>query len=85
MKSLLILRHAKSSRKDETLSDHDRPLNRRGKRDAPRLGRLVLEEGLVPDLIVSSTANRARLTVLNCASVLAMFLRIGRRFPCRLA
>ncbi len=41
MKSLLILRHAKSSWKHPELTDHDRPLNKRGKRDAPRMGRNI--------------------------------------------
>lgn len=59
MKTLLVLRHAKSSWADNTLSDHDRPLKGRGKRDAPRMGRLIREEGLVPDLIISSSARRA--------------------------
>lgn len=63
MKTLLILRHAKSSWKDLDLADHDRPLNKRGKRDAPRMGRLLQDEGLLPDLILSSTAKRARKTV----------------------
>jgi phosphohistidine phosphatase len=62
MKSLLILRHAKSSWKDPNLADHDRPLNKRGKRDAPRMGRLMRLEGLEPDLILCSTAKRARQT-----------------------
>lgn len=62
MKILLILRHAKSSWKDLTLSDHDRPLNKRGKRDAPRMGELIYEQDLVPDLMLSSTAKRARMT-----------------------
>ncbi len=62
MKTLLILRHAKSSWNDPTLSDHDRPLNKRGKRDAPNMGRLIRTEGLVPGLILSSTAKRARRT-----------------------
>jgi phosphohistidine phosphatase len=62
MKSILVLRHAKSSRKDPDLTDHDRPLNKRGKRDAPRMGRLLKKENLVPDIIISSTAMRARAT-----------------------
>ena len=62
MKVLLILRHGKSSWKHPGLADHDRPLNKRGLRDAPRMGRLLREEDLVPDRIVSSTAVRARET-----------------------
>jgi len=49
------------------LSDHDRPLNPRGKRDAPRMGLLLKEENLVPDLILSSTATRARKTAEKIA------------------
>ena len=62
MKTLLVLRHAKSSRDDRTLDDHERPLNERGQRDAPRMGALLREYGLVPDLILSSDALRARQT-----------------------
>ena len=62
MKTLLILRHAKSSWKDASLADHDRPLNKRGKRDAPRIGKLLQEQDLVPERIISSTAKRARNT-----------------------
>jgi len=61
MKTLLILRHAKSSWKHPELSDHDRPLNKRGKRDAPIIGKLLRKKGLVPDVIFSSTAVRANL------------------------
>lgn len=64
MKTLLLLRHAKSSRKFPDLSDHDRPLNHRGKRDAPRMGRLLKEKDLVPDLVISSTAIRAKDTAI---------------------
>ena len=67
MKTLLILRHAKSNWKDAGLLDHDRPLNKRGKRDTPRVGRLILQQGLVPDLIMSSTAKRARSTAKRVA------------------
>jgi phosphohistidine phosphatase len=61
-RTLLLLRHAKSSWKEPGLVDHDRPLKKRGRRDAPRIGRLLREEGLVPELIISSTARRARET-----------------------
>jgi phosphohistidine phosphatase len=62
MKTLLILRHAKSSWNNLALADIDRPLNKRGKRDAPRIGQLLREEELVPDLIISSPAARAKKT-----------------------
>ena len=62
MKTLLILRHAKSSWDHPGLRDHDRPLNPRGRRDAPRMGRFLVERDLVPERIVSSTAVRARTT-----------------------
>lgn len=62
MKTLLILRHAKSSWDNAHLADHERPLNERGERDAPRMGRLLHANGLVPDLIVSSSAERALAT-----------------------
>ncbi len=67
MKELLILRHAKSSWKDAGSSDHDRTLNKRGKEAAPRMGTLLADEDLVPDLIVSSTAKRARSTAKRVA------------------
>lgn len=44
------------------MGDHDRPLNKRGKKDAPRMGQLLKHEELTPDLIISSTANRAMTT-----------------------
>ena len=59
---LLILRHAKSSWKQPGLADHDRPLNKRGKRDAPRIGRLLRELEETPELILSSTARRTQAT-----------------------
>lgn len=62
MKTLLLLRHAKSSWKDSDLDDHDRPLNQRGKRDAPRMGQLLREEQLLPDFILTSSAKRCRKT-----------------------
>jgi phosphohistidine phosphatase len=67
MKTLLILRHAKSSWKFPDLADHDRPLNSRGKRDAPLIGRILSEEHLIPDLIVTSSAVRAHATAKKVA------------------
>ena len=63
MKTLLLLRHAKSSWKDLSLADHDRPLNKRGRKTAPRMGRLMQETGRSPDHILCSTATRARETL----------------------
>lgn len=62
MKTLLLLRHAKSSWANDRLSDFDRPLNDRGRGDAPRMGRLLSRLDMVPDLIISSAAKRAATT-----------------------
>jgi phosphohistidine phosphatase len=59
MKTLLIFRHAKSSWKNSNLADHDRPLNKRGKTTAPRMGEKLRQEDELPDLILSSSAIRA--------------------------
>jgi phosphohistidine phosphatase len=67
MKTLLLLRHAKSSWKHEELEDHDRPLNKRGKRTAPLMGALLQDENLVPDLILCSSAVRTYNTALLVA------------------
>jgi phosphohistidine phosphatase len=56
---LTLIRHAKSSRDDMSLEDFVRPLNDRGKRDAPEMGRRLRESGVQSDLIVSSPAKRA--------------------------
>lgn len=62
MKRLLIFRHAKSSWTDPNLSDFERPLNERGLRTAPFMGKLIVERGLSPAAIISSPAKRARQT-----------------------
>ncbi len=62
MKTLLLMRHAKSSRDDASLSDHERPLNPRGLHDAPRMGERLQQAGLLPGRIRSSDAVRARQT-----------------------
>lgn len=60
MKTLLLLRHAKSSWKQPDQPDHERPLNKRGKKEAPKVGKYLRDNNLVPDLILSSTARRAQ-------------------------
>ncbi len=62
MKTLLLMRHAKSSWSDESLPDHDRPLNDRGLRDAPNMAKWLAKTLQTPELIISSTATRARST-----------------------
>lgn len=62
MKKLLVMRHAKSSWSDASLDDFARPLNDRGRRDAPRMGALLRDEQLIPSVIIASTATRARET-----------------------
>lgn len=62
MKTLLLLRHAKSSWNNPGLSDFERPLNGRGLADAPRMGALLRQEELLPDLIITSAAKRALAT-----------------------
>ena len=59
MKTIYIIRHAKSSWDDPDLSDFQRPLNERGKRDAPRMGKRLKEKDLHPDVVLSSPARRA--------------------------
>lgn len=67
---LILMRHAKSDWANEGLSDHDRPLNDRGKRDAPRIADWLGENRLVPDLILCSSAARTRET---CALMLSQW------------
>jgi phosphohistidine phosphatase len=70
MKTLLLARHGKSSWDDSDLSDFERPLNSRGRRDAPLMGRLLKQLGTAPDLIITSPANRAFTTARIIAGAL---------------
>ena len=63
MVTLSLFRHAKSAWDNPGLSDFDRPLAPRGERDAPRMGAFMEREGLVPELVLCSTARRARQTL----------------------
>ena len=76
MKTLTLVRHAKSSWKDTSLADRERPLNKRGKRDAPEMGRRIAAAGIRPSLIVSSPAVRAWTT----AKVIAGEIGYPREF-----
>jgi len=78
MKTLLLLRHAKSSWKHPELADHDRPLNKRGKRTAPQVSTLLQEEDLIPNLIICSSAMRAHTTALLVAKACAYAGEIKR-------
>jgi phosphohistidine phosphatase len=62
MKDLLLVRHAKSDWGDGDLKDHERPLAKRGRRDAPAMARHLLAQKVFPKIIVCSTAERARQT-----------------------
>ena len=67
MKKLYLARHAKSSWKEQDLDDFERPLNKRGKRDAPFIGQKLKEKNILPDLIISSPARRAITTAKKLA------------------
>jgi phosphohistidine phosphatase len=75
MKTLFLIRHAKSSWDDTTLPDKDRPLNDRGRRDAPKMGERLAKRDVKPDLILSSPAVRA----LRTAEIIAKKLDSRRK------
>lgn len=76
MKTLTIVRHAKSSWKDATLSDRERPLNGRGEHDAPMMGARLVASGIRPSLLISSPAVRAWTT----AKIVATEIGYPREF-----
>lgn len=71
-RTLILARHAKSSWANDTLPDHDRPLNERGIRDAPRMARRLRERGIQPQAIVTSSAVRAFATAEAFAAELEL-------------
>jgi phosphohistidine phosphatase len=75
MKALFLVRHAKSSWDDTAMPDKDRPLNDRGKRDAPKMGQRLANRDANPDLILSSPARRA----LKTAEIIAKKLDYKRK------
>lgn len=70
MKTLYIIRHAKSSWADPIASDFERGLNDRGKRDAPKMGKRLKEKAIYPDAMISSPAKRALSTAKRMAEVI---------------
>jgi len=68
MKTLYLARHAKSYWKDQSIPDIDRPLNSRGKRDAPFMGEVLNDKKIMIDLIMSSPAKRTKKTAIEIAS-----------------
>lgn len=70
MKTLYVIRHAKSSWDAPDMDDFERPLNARGKRDAPRMGKRLKEKEIHPDLVLSSPAKRALATAKRIAKVI---------------
>lgn len=67
MKKLFVVRHAKSSWDYPELSDFDRPLNKRGKNNAPEMGKRLALKGVLPELLISSPAKRAAATAKRIA------------------
>jgi phosphohistidine phosphatase len=78
VKALLVLRHGKSSWKDTSLHDFDRPLTKRGKRAATEMGKEISRRHLTPDLILSSAARRARQTAKRVAKATGYSGNIAR-------
>ena len=69
-KQLLMMRHAKSSWDSGVASDHQRPLNKRGRRDAPAMASWLIEQDVVPELVVSSDSRRTQETMERMLPVL---------------
>lgn len=72
MKNLFLTRHAKSSWNNPGLADIDRPLNERGKKAAPFMGKLIVDKGEKPELLISSPANRALSTARAFGEVMGL-------------
>jgi phosphohistidine phosphatase len=72
MRTLYLVRHAKSSWDDPALADHDRPLNERGLRDVATMGQRLAQRGVKPDLLLASPATRALTTAEHLAKALGI-------------
>jgi phosphohistidine phosphatase len=76
MKTVILLRHAKSSWDSPAPSDFQRPLNSRGIRDAPRIGAWIAEQGITPDWVLCSAATRAQETLAGLQTTLELGVNI---------
>ncbi|MBT3891205.1 MAG: histidine phosphatase family protein [Planctomycetaceae bacterium] len=76
MKTVILLRHAKSSWDNPASSDFQRPLNSRGIRDAPRIGAWIAEQGIKPDWVLCSAATRAQETLARLQTTLDLGVNI---------
>ncbi len=80
-RELVVVRHAKSSWDSDAGSDSDRPLGKRGRRDAPRVGAWLRGEGILPDLVLASPARRAKETALLVLEALGLEEQVARFEP----
>jgi phosphohistidine phosphatase len=81
VKRLVIIRHAKSSWSNALIEDFDRPLNERGKKDAPLMAKRLKEKKIIPDLLITSPAKRANSTCKKFAKVFNVDKKKIRKDP----
>lgn len=81
MKKLIVVRHAKSSWDFPGMDDHDRPLNNRGKKSAPEMGRRLAKRNIKPEIIITSSAKRAAATARRIAEEIAFPVGDIRKEP----
>ena len=79
MKTLILVRHAKSNWDDPALTDFERPLNRRGLKDAPMMGKIISQKEIKPELIISSPAVRALTTAKHFAEAMSFPLDLIKK------
>ena len=79
IRRLIVMRHAKSSWDSSIGSDHERPLDCRGRKDAPRIGASLVQRGWIPDLVLSSDARRTRETFAGLSESFSSFYLAGPR------
>jgi phosphohistidine phosphatase len=81
VKRLVVIRHAKSSWSNALIEDFDRPLNERGKKDAPLMAKRLKEKKIIPDLLITSPAKRANSTSKKFAKVFDIDKKKIRKDP----